>query len=1042
MKRIFILFLTLIISFQLVQAGGKNFEDAVDSTWMAFRQNNPFCLQTVALRHLGDDCIFIISEPSESVSKDAIGNLFKRYGGVTTVKQKEFGYDGWLADVVGKVRFTNEAQQQEFKKELFNLLYGTDYKAYYSDLDNPVPHVFYSNYNLNYSITPNDLTEWFVVNGEQLKDVTGTKHTIKTWLSTRMAESNKLLYSENGGFVVWLIDAQRIKTDDILFKTNARRFAIDADLIIGAMGRKGNLFAVIARERQIPFSVMPPLRTETLELLAKCTDKNLAQSYERYNVFAGKLPDGKDVAPIYLSDELWHTEYGNLLNVTDQMLKSWSENGMIEYDNFNYPKPIDWAFAKGAIKDLGSSSLTYNWNTKGAGYIVEDDYDIYAINRTGSLPVSYFPDELEGHMDSSVYDAEELAYDFFSQLGNPDLARVVQYAAFYQIVTYFKSDVSPKSVKKVTEPSVPDYSVFYEYIEKLLRIAGQSDDVYETKEYRDGLARFEKRSFDKNNVALFLDSLITNDPYGEFESYLQKTLGVQGYEDFRSNSDSDRSDSLYRQYLDTNISITKQYIDSYKSKYGSFPYSEAAQYIVSPREISAKYNEIVSRRSKIRHDFDSLVVVYYSNLKDLDKASYALYKDINLIGSFLNANEPIQSYSESDDIEVIYNRVFDRLKKISAKSNIVYKTRINELIDQWNSNEKIMSAIVDMQPIIEVKTVPLDSELIRLSDLQPDSKCQRAIGALNWLLTDAGPFDIPSGQFFASKLTTHRQWAKSPSMCSSSCGDGSYGGHNLDAHITPLRKAVNVPQGKCRVSFENGNRVVSASKEDMKRITPQVLRKIERQVINDGELVDLPPIIPPKSKSSLMEINYLSKSIPHSIKKQNVDIRSVDDLMRYKSQNPGVHETVRISRYNEREALVEVDGQQYILERSGTSAVDGNSLDGSIKVEARGDKSAVVLYQKKGSLENTSIRAANVEFICDPELAPEVSKSLQSMIGTPSLDLNNTFKTIRNLKLDLQNRKVNFSGDDIKMEEVIFSHIIIMFNEENGYYESDISRVA
>ena len=63
-----------------------------------------------------------------------------------------------------------------------------------------------------------------------------------------------------------------------------------------------------------------------------------------------KLPGGKDYAPILLSDELWHTEYGNILNVTDQMLKSWSENGDVEYHTFTYPKPLDWAFNDGAVQ--------------------------------------------------------------------------------------------------------------------------------------------------------------------------------------------------------------------------------------------------------------------------------------------------------------------------------------------------------------------------------------------------------------------------------------------------------------------------------------------------------------------------------------------------------------------------------------------------------------------------------------------------------------------------------------------------------------------
>ena len=178
------------------------------------------------------------------------------------------------------------------------------------------------------------------------------------------------------------------------------------------------------------------MRQETLLMLASTEKEELSQSYERNNLFAGKLPGGKDYAPILLSDELSHTEYGNILNVTDQMLKSWSENGDVEYHAFAYPKPLDWAFNDGVLRDLGVSELTYNWNTSGAGYIVdeEDGLKVYAVNRTGSLPVSYIPGKTDKITENDpVYRSGEKAYDFYSRLSSPELVKVVQYASMYQI---------------------------------------------------------------------------------------------------------------------------------------------------------------------------------------------------------------------------------------------------------------------------------------------------------------------------------------------------------------------------------------------------------------------------------------------------------------------------------------------------------------------------------------------------------------------------------------------------------------------------------
>lgn len=195
-------------------------------------------------------------------------------------------------------------------------------------------------------------------------------------------------------------------------------------------------------------------------------------------MYAGKLKGGKDYAPIYLSPQLWHTEYGSTLNVTDQMLKSWSENGLIDYIDFDYPKPTAWAFNDGAMEDLGVSSLTYNWNTDGVGYIVDDDsYSIYAVNRTGSLPVSYIPGNTEGIGASDpVYRAEETAYDFFSNLSSPELVKVVQYAAMYQIFHNIGISVPSKDIDESQLVEVP-YNLKENAYDVLKKIASLDKDT-------------------------------------------------------------------------------------------------------------------------------------------------------------------------------------------------------------------------------------------------------------------------------------------------------------------------------------------------------------------------------------------------------------------------------------------------------------------------------------------------------------------------------------------------------------------------------------
>lgn len=410
----------------------------LEDVWNEFREKNPYSIQIAGLRKCEDGSyIAIVSEPTEDVTAKEIENVFKRYNCSFMTFRKQIGYDGWLQDAVISFNDASERDIQKIEKKLFTLLYGTDYKAEFMDLSVIPEHTAFSNQDLNFQVSEEELRQWFITDKEALVALDDSmKETNLVDCLESDNDKMQVLMSKTPGFVVWVLG--KGECDYKEFRVAARKFAIDSDVIFGAISN-GSRIAIIARERSIPIYELPPMRQETLHLLASTEEGELAQSYERTSLFAGKQEGGKDFAPIYLSNELWHTEYGNILNVTDQMLKSWSENGTIEYTEFNYPKPVNWTFNEGVQKDLEVSQLTYNWNTDGVGYEVEDDdYTIYAINRTGSLPVSYIPGETDGISDKDpVYQAEEKAYDFFSELSSPELVKVVQYVSMYQIFMNF-----------------------------------------------------------------------------------------------------------------------------------------------------------------------------------------------------------------------------------------------------------------------------------------------------------------------------------------------------------------------------------------------------------------------------------------------------------------------------------------------------------------------------------------------------------------------------------------------------------------------------
>ena len=237
------------------------------------------------------------------------------------------------------------------------------------------------------------------------------------------------------GLVVWLMPRDL----DAIDRAAARQFTLDADLIVGGIQLADHI-AIIGREREAPLRVLPPLRHEMIQRLAESSNAaELAQSFERNHTFAGRMYSDLDWAPIYLSAALIDTEFGSLLNITDQILKSWSEAGYVDYANFVYPRPDSYVFGNDRLWDLleDVQQILYNWNTVGLGSTVDyGDFVIFALDRTGSLPVTYGSDlssDEEGLTFGALAQYEEKAYDYFPNLQDPSLQRVVQYTAIYQI---------------------------------------------------------------------------------------------------------------------------------------------------------------------------------------------------------------------------------------------------------------------------------------------------------------------------------------------------------------------------------------------------------------------------------------------------------------------------------------------------------------------------------------------------------------------------------------------------------------------------------
>ncbi len=432
--------------------------------WQAFRRAHPYHVQETAVGRPGGDGsrLLVIAEPPPDVCLDDIRQLSPEFATVTTYRWR-IGTDGWVRDAVVRLPAMTADNLDWLLLAVQRLVRGTTYESRVTSLETPELR---SNASLDMSVTATELKQWLLAGSETFASSgVGPGVSLGELLSQ---ESYGEYLSVNPGFVLWVIPLHR---DIRPFLDAARAWVVDADLILGGIADSATV-AVVGRERRVGLQDLAPLRVETIHTLANTGTDHLAQSYERTYPLAGRMSSLYDWAPAYLSPILIDDEYGSLLGITDQILKSWSEHGTVHYVNFPYPRPSRYPFPTTLHERLHSSQVTFNWNTKGAGYVVDaEGVRIYALNRTGALPVSYFAGTDEERNERTLA-AETTAYDYFASLNDPNLARVVQYAALYQMFRAFGVGMA----QPVPPPTPPPPGLDSIAVDVLNALAGWSDE--------------------------------------------------------------------------------------------------------------------------------------------------------------------------------------------------------------------------------------------------------------------------------------------------------------------------------------------------------------------------------------------------------------------------------------------------------------------------------------------------------------------------------------------------------------------------------------
>jgi hypothetical protein len=466
-----------------------NEDDPLCAHWARFRLSHPFPYQTIAAETLSHGSVMVLlTEPAPTLTPDQLEQLVREAFG-SDLKQMErlrwmIGIDGWVEDLAFVAAVDGIENNADVDAMLDNptfrdriallhmALYGTAFGGGLEPISTDFPLNAETKAVPNFEIYHRELIAWLQDSETTWRPVADPDSgQVKDWTAITAGNATEALVSDDDSLVLLtfpatvLVSALEAPHTVDEMRTQFRIFAVASDAILGGAWSQNGQLALIGRARHSGFDVSPPLRFETFKLLTAAATNELAQSYERTNPLSGKLSDGqymlRDWAPIFLSEPLIDTEFGALLNITDQILKSWSQAGNTEYLYFSYPqKPESFVLGQRPLSEVvheqsGGDQVLFNWNTSGsASVLAGDDFSVLALTKTGALPVTYGSDikEGEGIETGHLIKFENQAYDYFADLEDQNLQRVVQYTLIYQLFRAVASDPNMGDLQQALAP--------------------------------------------------------------------------------------------------------------------------------------------------------------------------------------------------------------------------------------------------------------------------------------------------------------------------------------------------------------------------------------------------------------------------------------------------------------------------------------------------------------------------------------------------------------------------------------------------------------
>ena len=421
-------FAVLLLSGTMVAAwaAGSDVGHAA-SVWREFRATHIFHSDLIGITepNSAGERVLIIAEPPPRTTLARIRQALGPYASNVQAFSHEVMHGGTVTDVAATLKPSIDSDALvRMTQVLHETLFGTARRAGLVQLPVEAPRI--AGPSLDLHVSAYELEQFLFADSSKL-----SANPLDAPLPLRALlgrQARGVFRSDaKAGLAVWMLP----RNGDISSLTDqVREFAYTTDIVLGSVADASTV-GIVARLRQNPVQRLPPLRNETIQLLAAVEAKNVSQSYERTMWPSGRSADSFDRAPIYLTAQLRDTEYGSLLNIVDQLLKGWSEAGQIAYKDFKYAKPRTFPFGTARASSTDPDrpdGFLFNWNTEGIFYTsTNGDVEIVALNRTGSLPVIY------GSTKERRVDTEARGYNYFASSGDANIARVVQYASVFAI---------------------------------------------------------------------------------------------------------------------------------------------------------------------------------------------------------------------------------------------------------------------------------------------------------------------------------------------------------------------------------------------------------------------------------------------------------------------------------------------------------------------------------------------------------------------------------------------------------------------------------